>query len=106
MIYDTKTGKSYMSNIQVHSVIGNVNVKGFVLTEVNILVKRYKTSDGELFVDSDDAVYHEKVLKGNIKECPSCNGKGTVDIYGDGRVSSTCSTCNGKGYVERVVKWE
>lgn len=92
--------------VQLHSVIGNVNVNGFLLTEVNVLVKRYKTSDGMIFESSINAIHHEKVLKGNIKECPSCNGKGVVDIYGDGRVSSTCSTCNGKGYVERVVKWE
>jgi len=37
--------------------------------------------------------------------CPTCEGNGKVDPFGDGRVKVTCSTFNGKGFVVKLEAW-
>lgn len=77
----------------------------------------YITDDGKEFDRKQDAVIHEKLLSGEIKECPECHGKGQVleeqeyDNYHTGVPEKstffvTCTRCNGKGYLEKKVTWE
>lgn len=88
---------------------------------------RQKTVDYEVFISDDgtefdnekDAILHDRLLKGEIKECYNCHGKGRVaeleeyDNYHTGAserrmIYPTCDVCHGKGYLEKKIKevWE
>lgn len=68
-------------------------------------VEKYRANDGKIFNDKEDCIHHEKMLSGERKICPNCEGKGKVDPTNDGREYWTCSTCNGKKWVEKVEVW-
>ena len=88
---------------------------------------RQRTVDYEVFISDDgtefdnehDALHHDKILQGEIKECPDCHGKGKIgkeeqeEDYHSGAPYwttnyYTCDTCKGKGYLEKKIKviWE
>ncbi len=72
----------------------------------------YITSDGKEFTSMSEAQIHEDKFKGTKKTCPSCNGKGRVNIRcetvywdfghssGEHEFSDKCDKCGGKGYLE------
>ena len=77
------------------------------------------SDDGTEFDNKQDAIHHDKIINGEIKECPDCKGLGWVLIdiddedYHTGAPivrhdSHRCDTCMGKGYIEKKIKevWE
>jgi len=77
----------------------------------------YIADDGKEFDNREDALIHDKLIHGKIKECPECHGKGQVleeqeyDNYHTGVPEKstffvTCTRCKGKGYLEKKVTWE
>lgn len=88
---------------------------------------RQKTVDYEVFVSDDgkeydneeDAILHDRLLKGEIKECYNCHGKGRTEEWHEWEnyhtgapersiIHPTCNVCHGKGYLEKKIKevWE
>ena len=91
-------------------------------TEVRQKTVDYKVfiaDDGQEFDAKKECVHHERILKGEIKVCPECNGEGRItveeewDNYHTGVtersfIHPTCNVCHGKGYLEKKIKevWE
>lgn len=66
---------------------------------------RYKTDDGKIFDDENDAIRHEKILQGKIKVCEWCDGKGS-HLNEDYKFMITCQSCNGSGYLTKQEVWK
>ena len=77
----------------------------------------YVAKDGTEFEKKKDCILHEKMLNGDIIECPECHGKGTVaeeyeyDNYHTGEpetmtIHPTCTKCNGRGYLEKTIVYQ
>ena len=77
----------------------------------------YVAFDGEEFEKEDDCRLHEKLIRGEVKICPECNGEGRVDKWEEWENYHTgapermlmhpyCDKCHGKGYLEKKVSWE
>lgn len=73
---------------------------------VEIKVIKYEADDGKVFDTEADCIHHEKILSGERKVCPYCNGTKKVDLCGDGREFWKCQDCNGKGWVSKKVVWK
>ena len=91
-------------------------------TEVRQKTIDYKVfiaDDGKEFDSEKDCELHDKLIHGEIKECPYCNGKGKIgekvqeEDYHTGAPYwtteyHTCEKCRGKGYLEKKIieVWE
>jgi DnaJ-class molecular chaperone len=91
-------------------------------TEVRQKTVDYKVfiaDDGQEFDTKKECVHHERILKGEIKVCPECNGEGRTSEWEDWEnyhtgapektlIHPICKTCHGKGYLEKKIKevWE
>ena len=91
-------------------------------TEVRQKTVDYKVfiaDDGKEFDTKKECVHHERILKGEIMECPECHGEGRTseweeyDNYHTGvrersLIFPICKRCHGKGYLEKKIKevWE
>ena len=75
--------------------------------------------DGKEFETEEEALLHDKLLRGEIKECPECHGKGRVEEWKEWEnyhtgapermlINPICDRCHGKGYLEKKIKevWE
>lgn len=76
------------------------------MEHVDVIITKYKTIDGKIFDNKDQALHHEGILNGTIKKCPTCKGTGQVDPYGDRLASWKCSTCEGKGFLVKQDVWK
>lgn len=75
-----------------------------MIKEVIVEVIQYETEDGKKHVHYEDAVQHERMLKGLSKQCPSCEGRGVVPNE-DFRGIYACNQCSGKGIVHKKEVW-
>lgn len=79
----------------------------------------YVAFDGKEFEKEDDCRLHEKIVRGEAKICPECNGEGRITVwekdedYHTGApieilCTPTCPKCHGRGYLEKIyrVTWE
>ena len=77
----------------------------------------YVADDGKEFDNENDCTLHDRLVRGEIKECPECHGKGKVgrreqeEDYHSGAPYWTtnyywCKHCKGKGYLEKKTVWE
>ena len=63
-----------------------------------ILVKRFKSKDGKIYLNKDKCIRHEKIIDGILIKCPECGGLGSHD---DGKCGGIkCNNCNGDKYVK------
>ena len=87
------------------------------IRQKNINYEVFISDDGTEFDNEYDALHHDKIIKGEIKECPDCKGRGwniiesEYEDYHTGVIMTTkdtytCKTCKGKGYLEKKVIWE
>lgn len=89
-------------------------------TEVRQKTVDYKVfiaDDGKEFDKEKECIHYERILKGEIKECPECHGVGRVTkeeewenyhTYATERFIThpICNVCKGKGYLEKKEVWE
>jgi hypothetical protein len=72
---------------------------------------------GKEFDNEKDCTLHDRLVRGEIKECPECHGKGKVgrreqeEDYHSGAPYWTtnyywCEHCKGKGYLEKKTVWK
>ena len=77
----------------------------------------YIAEDGKEFINENDCVLYDRMLKGEVITCPECKGVGRVDKweewenYHTGAPERTlchpyCDKCHGKGYLEKKVVWQ
>ena len=76
-----------------------------MVNKIIVPVSKFQAKDGKVFHDELSAIYHEKLLDGEIKICTYCKGNKKVDSYGDGRSLETCHVCKGKGYLVKTILW-
>lgn len=76
------------------------------MKEIQVAVTKYECEDGTVCDTKEQAELHEAWCRGDVKTCPSCDGTGSIDPYGDGRVKTKCGTCGGKGHVRRAEVWK
>ena len=68
--------------------------------------------DGKEFEKEQECIHHEKILLGERKLCPDCEGTGVVFVTEEFEdhhtgvmrsidVKKKCETCGGKGYLEK-----
>ncbi len=79
--------------------------------------KAFISDDGIEFNTKKECIHHEKILKGERKTCPICNGRGEIaeetmeENYHIGAPCKLtrwryCLNCHGKGYLEKKIVWE
>lgn len=85
-------------------------------------ITKYKTTDGQLFLDLDSANIHQGKIDGTIKDCDLCSGKGghfelrnipkpgypaylpdSGWVTQEVKLKINCKKCKGKGYL--VLNW-
>lgn len=76
------------------------------IEKVSIAIDHWKTTDGKVFLDESKAAIHQGIIDGNIRTCPTCNGKGRIDNTGDGRIMHDCPDCDKTGYQSKVEVWK
>lgn len=79
-----------------------------VITEEVVVTKvTFKTSDGEIYDNLEDAENHQKRIDGERITCPECGGTKGRSYWGeDGRLPLSfikCTKCVGKGYLDKVT---
>lgn len=75
------------------------------IKEIEIPVIHFQCSDGAVFKDKQVAQIYESKLRGDIKTCQHCEGRGKVPDIGNYKYES-CFRCNGKGYLQKKEVWK